>query len=176
MVGHRTDLDSIFAGITTTCVASFDADSVSLMLFEKDTEELVVRAAAGPQANTGIVGKRNELGEGLAGWAARRREPVLLSSEEDAGRYPGVKLRDSTINASMVVPIVVRDELVGVINVNSRNEEIRYNYEDLRTLEVFAENAGSCIRHVEQVSWLRTMVEQLRESGAQRASKERATP
>jgi transcriptional regulator with GAF, ATPase, and Fis domain len=175
MVGHRTDIHSIFEGITSTFVGSFDADAVSLMLYEKDTEELVVRAAAGPQARNDIVGRRSELGEGPAGWAARRREPVLLSSNSDASRYPGIELRDASINASMVVPIVVRGELVGVINVTSRHEDIRYNYEDLRTLEVFAENAGSCIRHVEQVTWLRTMVEQLRESAAQRMVTERST-
>lgn len=168
MVGHRTDIQAIFDGITGTCVDSFDADSVSLMLFEKDRQELEVKSSSGPLSNPEILGQRVSIEEGFAGWAARRREPVLLGSNADANRYPGIEMRDRTIAASMVVPIVVRGELVGVINVSTRNEEIRYTQEDLRTLEVFAENAGSCIRHVEQVMWLRTMVEQLREGNARR--------
>lgn len=173
MVAHLTDLESIFNGISEACVESFDADAVSLMLFEEDLDALVVRSAAGPLSNPEILGRRGQLGEGLAGWAARRREPVLLGCDADVSRYPGIELRDKSIAASMVVPIIVRDELVGVINVSSHKSCVKYDHEDLRTLEVFAENAGSCIRHVEQVSWLRTMVEQLRATAAtKRASEE----
>lgn len=175
MIGHKTELESIFDGITIACVNSFDADSVSLMLFDKETDELVVRAAGGPLSNPEILGRRMPLGEGFAGWAARRREPVLLGSNADANRYPGIQLRDQAISASMVVPIIVRNELVGVINVSTHNQEITWGQEDLRTLEVFAENAGSCIRHIEQVSWLRTMVEQLRESNARRSGEGQKT-
>ena len=170
MVGHKTGLKDIFDGITGACVNSFDADSVSLMFYDTGSDELVVRSAAGPLSNPDILGRRLSLGDGLAGWAARRREPVLLGSNADAHKYPGIELRDHTIAASMVVPIIVRNELVGVINVSTRNKEVTYDQEDLRTLEVFAENAGSCIRHVEQVTWLRNMVEQLRESGPRRAA------
>lgn len=170
MVGQKTDLEDIFAGITAVCIRSFDADSVSLMLYDASADELVVRSASGPLSNPDILGRRVPLGDGLAGWAARRREPVLLGSNADAYKYPGIELRDDSIAASMVVPIIVRNDLVGVINVSTRAGDVCYGEDDLRTLEVFAENAGSCIRHVEQVTWLRDMVGQLRASGARNAA------
>lgn len=164
LIGQHTDVQTVFDGITEMCVENFNADWASMMRFEKDTAELVVCAASGPQGKPSIVGRRNSLGEGLAGWVARHRRAVLLGSDTDARDYPGITLRDSTITGSMVVPIILRNELVGVINVSTRQRGVSYGDDDLRTLEVFAENAGACIRHVEHVTWLRTMVEKSRAS------------
>ncbi len=69
----------------------------------------------------------------------------------------------------MVVPIVLRDELVGVLNVSSQSEEVDYDEEDVRALEVFAENVGTCIRHTQQADWMRQTIHKL-----QKALKERS--
>jgi GAF domain-containing protein len=62
-----------------------------------------------------------------------------------------------------VVPIMVRDELVGVLNISSRATETIYFEEDLRALEVFAENAGTCIRQAERSEWMRQTIERMRQ-------------
>ena len=64
----------------------------------------------------------------------------------------------------MVVPIILRDELVGVLNVSSRSHKVNYDKTDLKALEVFAENVGSCIRHTEQATWMRQTVQKLQQS------------
>jgi hypothetical protein len=61
----------------------------------------------------------------------------------------------------MVVPIIVRDDLVGVLNVSSRSKDIIYESEDLLALEGFSSSAGVCIRHTEHVNWMRQMVPHL---------------
>jgi hypothetical protein len=65
----------------------------------------------------------------------------------------------------MVVPIIVRDDLVGVLNVSSRSMDVVYVNEDLLALRGFASSAGACIRHTEHVTWIRKMVPHL--SGVQ---------
>ncbi len=66
----------------------------------------------------------------------------------------------------MVVPILLRDELVGILNVRSRAPGIRYHYEDLQALQVFAENVGTIIRHSEHVDWMRKTIENYRDGRA----------
>jgi GAF domain-containing protein len=66
------------------------------------------------------------------------------------------------LTAAMVVPIMVRDELVGVLNISSRAPHTIYMEEDLRALEVFAENAGTCIRQAERSEWMRQTIEKMR--------------
>jgi GAF domain-containing protein len=73
----------------------------------------------------------------------------------------------------MVVPIIVRDELVGVLNVSSRSRDVVYDENDLLALQGFASSAGACIRHTEQASWIRRMVPQLSDEAAEGFARER---
>lgn len=163
LLGTENSLHAVFEGITSRCVESFHAEWASLMLLDHETDELVVKSATGSPRAIHLAGRRRKLGDGVAGWAARNRRALALGGNHDAGLYPGLKLEDPTITASMVVPIVVRDELVGVINVSTRDKTVRYDDEDLQTLEIFAENAGACIRHAEHIHWLRSMIQHFRD-------------
>jgi GAF domain-containing protein len=65
------------------------------------------------------------------------------------------------MNAAMVVPVILRDELVGVINVSSRNGQVEFDHDDVRALQAFAENVGAAIRHAEQAEWMRATIRKL---------------
>lgn len=160
IISVENDLQSIFDQITKMCVETFSCYRASLMLFETETDEIVVRSVSG-HSDVTILNMRQRLGEGIAGYAAQHREPILLSGPDDYGRYPGLEYKDPTLTSAMVVPIIVRDELVGVINVSSRSADVVYVREDLLALQGFASSAGACIRHTEHVNWMRKMVPHL---------------
>jgi GAF domain-containing protein len=61
----------------------------------------------------------------------------------------------------MVVPVILRDELVGVINVSSRSRGVEFDQDDIRALQAFAENVGAAIRHTEQADWMRATIRKL---------------
>ncbi len=160
MISVETDLHNIFDRITRMCVETFSCYRASLMLYDAKREDLAVRSVCG-HSDAGILNARQRIGEGIAGYAAKRREPILLSGPADSTRYPGLELKDPSLTSAMVVPIIVRDELVGVLNVSSRSPEVVYDKNDLLALEGFASSAGACIRHTEHVNWMRHMVPQL---------------
>jgi hypothetical protein len=59
----------------------------------------------------------------------------------------------------MVAPIVVQGELVGVLCTSSRRYDARYDDNDFKAFQVFAQNVGTCIRHAQEVDGLqRTLV------------------
>jgi putative methionine-R-sulfoxide reductase with GAF domain len=162
IISVETDLQSIFDRITRVCVETFGCYRASLMLFEPESDEIVVRSVCG-HSEIEILNMRQRLGEGIAGYAAQHREPMLLSSPADYEQYPGLEYKDPSLTSAMVVPIIVRDELVGVLNVSSRSKDIIYESEDLLALEGFSASAGVCIRHTEHVNWMRQMVPHLNE-------------
>lgn len=173
----ETSPQNVFDAITKTCVGHFDAQWASLMVFQEKSQELVVRSTFGYPDSPGIVGRRKRLGEGIAGWAAKNRQPLLLGGNHDIALYHGVKLSDPSISTSMVVPIVLREELIGVINVSTRDPSVEYDDEDIQMLRVFAQNAGACMRHAEHVNWLRQVVQSFRDdSTRQRSRKEASQP
>jgi hypothetical protein len=52
--------------------------------------------------------------------------------------------------------------VAGVLNVATREPGVEYREEDLTTLQVFAENVGICLRHIEQTKSLRRRMARLR--------------
>ena len=159
MMGAVTDPENIFKGITNTCIEIFECQQASLMLIDGQTNHLEVRAATGHLDGEKVNSALKDIGEGIAGWVAEHQRPLILGPDTDMSRYPGLELRSLDLTAAMVVPIVTRDELVGVLNISSRVPDVLYTEEDMRALEVFAENAGACIRYMERAEWMRQVIE-----------------
>jgi sigma-B regulation protein RsbU (phosphoserine phosphatase) len=60
--------------------------------------------------------KRVKLGQGLIGWAAEHREPVLVSDVSTDPRYiPAVK----DVRSVLVIPMLVKDRCIGVFDLES---------------------------------------------------------
>lgn len=113
------NLKEVLQGIVSLVGEFTHGDSCLLYLLDGD--ELVLCAADTPHAST--VGKvRLELDEGLTGWVAR--EKTLLAISRDARRDPRFKyfrdLPEDTYEAFLSAPVVVRNRVVGVINVQHR--------------------------------------------------------
>jgi len=166
IIGSETSLQGVFDSVTKVCLETFACQRVSLMLVEKDTQDLVVRSASGETDSETLVGVRQKIGEGVAGRVAETSEALVLGPELDATRFTGKRGPDASLAAAMVVPIKVRDELVGVINVGSTSPDVRYDAEDLQALQVFAENVGACIRHAEQAEWMRQLIRRHQTAGS----------
>ena len=122
---------------------------------------LEVRSATGHENLGQVLGARQRLGQGVAGWVAEAREPLILGPHVDPARFRNLQSKVATLSAAMVVPIVLRDELLGVLSASSRVEGMRYDKNDLRALEVFAETAGISVRHAQQSEWMRETIRKL---------------
>jgi uncharacterized protein YigA (DUF484 family) len=163
MMGSVTNLENVFSTITSTCLEIFDCQQATLMLLDESAQELEIRAVTGHLQGEQVQNKKQKVGEGIAGWVAETTEPLILTRDTDPSQYPKLKLQNLSISAAMVVPILLRDELVGVLNISSRAPDVYYTDEDLQALQVFAENAGTCIRHTEHVEWMRQTIQNLQQ-------------
>lgn len=108
-----------FQGVVDLVVEFMECDSCLLYLL--DGEELVLCASHHPRPET--IGKvRLKLGEGLTGWVARERR--LLSISREAFTDPRFKLftdlPEDTFEAFLSAPVIVRNRVAGVINVQHR--------------------------------------------------------
>jgi GAF domain len=162
IMGLHNRPEAVFDCIAQSCLEAFTCDRASLMLYDAASQKLIVRAASDRDGVTKMMGAEQPISEGVAGWAARHKQALILGREKELEADPALKLTSSSLVAAMVVPIILRDELVGVINVSSRSPEVQYKEDDLHALKVFAQNAGACIRHAEQSEWMRQTIDNLR--------------
>jgi signal transduction protein with GAF and PtsI domain len=162
IMGLQSDLQNVFESITAACLETFPCNQASLMVFDPRRQCLVVRAAHGHENVAQVLGSEKQIGEGVAGWVAKHKTPLILGRAADPQPHPEFELNAQSLSAAIVVPIILREELVGVINISSRAPDTIYEEDDLHALSVFAENAGACIRHAEQAEWMRKTIEGLR--------------
>jgi uroporphyrinogen-III synthase len=97
------------------------AECDSCLVYLLDGSELVLCASNTPHA-TAIGKVRMQWSEGLTGWVARERRLVAISREayKDVRFKTFGELPEDTFEAFLSAPIIARNRVVGVINVQHR--------------------------------------------------------
>src|SRR3954471_7043290 len=113
-------LPDVLKGIVALVVEFMQCDSCLVYLLDGD--RLVLCASNNP--HPGALGKVSlKLDEGLTGWVARERR--LLSISREAYNDPRFKyfsdLPEDTFEAFLSAPVISRNKVVGVINVQHRD-------------------------------------------------------
>lgn len=158
MLRSMTKPEKLFRNVMESCVELFGAQQASLMLVNPASGELVVRTTAGEGAARDVPYVSQKVGEGVAGWVAANRRPVLLGPGVPLSQYPGLDVNVSQMKASLTAPVMLRDELFGVITITNRDPGVRYDENDLHTLVVLAENIGTVIHRTEHIEWLKNIL------------------
>jgi two-component sensor histidine kinase len=136
-------------------------DSCQIYLFDKEKQELVLRATDGDLE--GMVGKiRLQLGEGITGWVARERKPVACPKEayKDHRFKFFADLREGEFESMLSVPLVVQEGVIGVINVRTRIPH-EYTKNQIRLLSGIANQVAGSIERSRRFRQLKRQADQL---------------
>lgn len=79
--GDVTDLDALLQRVLETAVEETDGDRGSVMLVDETGKQLYIAAAAGLPEHI-VRLERQRIGEGIAGWVAAHRRPLVLTEGE----------------------------------------------------------------------------------------------
>lgn len=110
------DLDKLLNLILYTTITILEGDSGSIMLIDKEKGELYVKAGYGMTRET-IKGKRIKIGKEIAGHVAKENKPLLLNRGMDDSHFVRI-LGKEGLKSVMSIPLVLKNELVGVFNIN----------------------------------------------------------
>lgn len=106
------------------------ADIGSIMLLKKDADELTIRVAKGIPDEI-IKNVKVKLGEGISGTVARDDTPVLIDNDLKDNRIQKY-LNRPYIQSSMVVPIKIENNVLGVMNLGALDiSPVRFTTENL---------------------------------------------
>ncbi len=93
----------------------------SCFVYVVEGNELILRASQNPHSE--VVGRlKLRMGQGITGWVAEHKKPVAIASEAALDRrfQSFHELPEDRFEAFLSVPILCRDKLVGVVNVQHR--------------------------------------------------------
>ena len=112
-----------------------------MLVDEQDPETLVMVARSGIYAKLLPADYRQSIHDGIIGAAARTRQPILTTDAQNDPRYLTLLGADD-IRAAVSIPVIVGDQLLGVLNVESRE---MLDEEDAALLEVAGNQLGAAI-------------------------------
>ena len=138
------DLNSLLDQIVQTGLQETKADRASLMLLEG--QELVIKASVGLPSEIAAAA-RDKVGQGIAGWVADRGEALLLA--DGASLNPQIReaMTRGEIASALCVPLLVKDKVVGVLNLSKLGEGPAFTQGDLEFISILGGEAAIAIEN-----------------------------
>ena len=119
LASSTRDWDEMLRIVIDRTTVALRAEVASLYLIEK--REALLRLAATNGLDRRWIGKATlRVGEGITGWVANARVPLAVRDVRNEPRFKWVRAVDQERFTSMLsVPLVIRDEVIGVMNVQT---------------------------------------------------------
>lgn len=136
----RLDVEDLLNELLIRVQRVLDADTAVVFLLDEPSQELVATAARGLEEEVRL-GVRIPVGVGFAGQVAKTRKPVLLE-RVDSTTVANPILWQKGIKVMLGVPLIVVDDLIGVLHVG-RFEDKPFVAEETEILEVVAERVAA---------------------------------
>jgi len=164
-VGHRItsvlDIDAVLEQVVHLIQQTFNYDHVAIALVEDDN--VVYKVGSGDlweDPHFDFRPRQLKVGqEGLTGWVAASGEPVLVPDVSQEPRY--IWMEGSPTRAELVVPIKVKGEVVGVLDVQS-NHLNAFDESDLAMVQSLAHQAAVAIKNAQLFEAEQRRAEQFR--------------
>jgi len=155
-------LEEMLKKVADIAVETTETESCLIYLLDEERGELVLRAAR-DEATSLIRKIRLKFGEGITGWVARERQPVVLPKDafSDARHKPIPELKSDRYHSRLSVPLIDREQqVIGVVDVRSRGPR-HYTEDQVRLLETIAKQVGAAIETSRQVRSMETRLSRL---------------
>ncbi|MBK9005780.1 MAG: GAF domain-containing protein [Anaerolineae bacterium] len=134
--------------ILDNAVSILNCESGSLFLMDDQTGDLVFRVTVGPAAGN-LLGQRIPAGAGIVGRAVQTRVPVIENDgQRSAMRFDAADKQTGYLSRSLLaVPMLIKDRVLGVIEVINRNDGLPFVADDQNLLTAFAGQAAVAIEN-----------------------------
>lgn len=139
-------LDEVLQIIGDRVCAVLDLEICSLLLVDKESSELLIKFARGLDKEI-IKNTKLKIGEPISGWIAKHREPVLVEDIEKDQRFAKRNQEKYYTHSFISVPLVVKDEAIGVININNKRSRQPFTEDDFRFIKGIANEAAIAIEN-----------------------------
>ncbi|HLJ28646.1 MAG TPA: ANTAR domain-containing protein [Candidatus Angelobacter sp.] len=136
-------LHEVLAQVVEFATAVVKCDSCFLYVLEGN--DLVLRASKNPHPEA--VGRlKLQLGQGITGWVAAHRQPVAVSA--NASKDPRfqcfTELLEDSFQSFLSVPVLSRNGLVGVINLQHQRPHV-HNKREIKLVSTIGFLVGAAI-------------------------------
>jgi len=143
LTSSSLDLDEVLSSAFNSAVKILNAETGSLMLFDPEEEVLTIKKSYG--LNEEIIRKtRVKKGETIVGLVAQSGKPLIIHGRADIsikGRKKYEKVN------SICVPLKTRKGVIGVVNLNRKEDANPFTEDNLKLLFTMANDVAFAIEN-----------------------------
>src|SRR3989338_2510960 len=154
-------LDEVLQIIVDRVCAVLELEICSVLLVDKEPGSLKIRFVRGLENE--IKNTKIKFGEPISGWVAEHKEPVLVADIETDLRFRKRNQEKYYTHSFISVPLVIRGEVIGVINVNNKRSRLPFTENDFRFIRGIANEAAIAVENAQlyaslEDTYLRTVM------------------
>lgn len=156
LASSRLELSSLFDSVGELLQDTFSAESLYFALYDKDTQKITFPYFQSREEGGHEVAPRPLADGGLTGQIIESQKSLLRLWEPekatDEARAEGAQFVGSgrATDSYLGVPMIVGNEIVGVIALSSYHEVRTYSEQDQLLLETLADTVGVAIQNIRQ--------------------------
>ncbi|MDX9992175.1 MAG: GAF domain-containing protein, partial [Anaerolineales bacterium] len=142
------ELQPLLKNILESAVNILNSEAGSLFLVDEQTDELIFQVTVGPVASN-LVGQRLPPGTGFVGESVDSRKPVIVNDVQATQTWNADtdKQTGFVTKAILIVPMEVKDRIIGVIEIINKRDGLPFAAEDQNLLSAFAGQAAVAIEN-----------------------------
>jgi signal transduction histidine kinase len=138
----------------------FKAQRGSIFLLKENGNDLILKIALGM-----AVGEQKNLvkrmGEGVVGKVAASKKPIFVEDIARDERFINYKARRGYRTPSFIcAPLLIKDTLIGVINITDKEGERRFSPNELQLLDFLASQIALNYRRIQLYQKFKTIVKE----------------
>ncbi|MGD9226539.1 MAG: diguanylate cyclase [Desulfobacterales bacterium] len=150
-MNYISDLKKLLQFILGQAIEITSAEKGSIMLYDMETDQLNIRILAGLEDNSFQEKvNNNEIdcrsfkpGEGIAGRVFLNAKPIVVNNIKEDGVF--VDSEASYVRSIACIPMVVYNDVIGVINVTNKRHGKEFTDDDVEMLRAVADQAAVAI-------------------------------
>ncbi len=150
-VSEARDLDELLETIGATAARALSADRCSIFFYEPEADALTFMAGYGRSTlQVWLLNQfhvpMNELGRATAR-ALREKEPVVVEEVADETSLESRIFRGPGVRSYLQVPMVVKDELIGLMSLELTSEDVSFTDESVTMADALGKQAAVAVQN-----------------------------
>lgn len=153
------DIHAILEAIMKQVERLIKPNSWSLLLVESESGDLIFEIAVSTVSEQ-LKGVRLERGKGIAGWVAQHGQSLLIpdvSKDDRFARHFDQQLLFTT-RSIVCVPMKIKDQVVGVIELINSYEELDFDESDILLISAIADFAAIALENARNYKRINELV------------------
>jgi signal transduction histidine kinase len=161
-MGSTLELSVLLQSMMQVTQTALRSEACTLMLLDEDRRELIFEIPLGEKQDE-LHRFRIPLDQGLAGWVARTGRPAIVNDLRNDPRFLAEVDASSGFltRAALCVPLLVRGQVIGVLEVLNKQDSAPYTTNDLALLTTLAGQAAVALDNARLFRSLREEHERL---------------